>query len=275
LRDGELIYSYVDGSEWGISKVLWLSSPDYRGPALIRGYQLDGTNELRFMRGADPPSELQFPVEGSDSSPELEPGWRQLGSETRVRAPGCYAYQVDGLDFTEVIVFQFADDLVWETLRQRPLDLPWQAPGEPCPTASGREVSPAYAPGLGEGPIYPVGLSTDGVLHYGYTGEFEGSEWGGSKVLWVSSADYQGPALIRGYQIDGTNEVRFDRGSPPPAELQFPIGGSASSPDQEPGWREVPSYTRVRAAGCYAYQVDGLDFTEVIVFRAQAEAPSP
>jgi hypothetical protein len=116
-----------------------------------------------------------------------------------------------------------------------------------------------------------VGLSTDGVLHYGYTGEFQGSEWGGSKVLWVSSADYHRPALIRGHQIDGPSELRFDRGSPPPAELQFPLEGSATSPDQEPGWREVPSYTRVRAPGCYAYQVDGLDFTEVIVFRAAAD----
>jgi len=226
------------------------------------------------MDGTDPPSELQFPVEGSDSSPELEPGWRQLGTATRVRAPGCYAYQVDGLDFSEVIVFQFADDLVWETLRGRPLDLPTLAPGEPCPTTVGRDVS-NFRAALGDGPIYPVGLSYDAVLQFGYTGEFLGSEWGGTKVLWLSSASYEGPALIRGHQIDGPNELRFDRGSPPPTELQCPLEGSATSPDQEPGWREVPSFTRVRAPGCYAYQVDGLDFTEVIVFRAETEAPSP
>lgn len=99
----------VDGTEWGFSKVLWVSSPDYDGPALIRGYQIDGTNELRFERGADPPAELRLPEEGG-SAPA---GWRNWPSHTRVRAPGCYAYQIDGLDFTEVIVFQAVrDDLV-------------------------------------------------------------------------------------------------------------------------------------------------------------------
>ena len=32
-----------------------------------------------------------------------------------------------------------------------------------------------------------------------------------------------------------------------------------------PGW---PSYTRVRSAGCYLYQVDGTSFSELIVFQA-------
>jgi len=105
------VYSPAEGSEWGFSKVLWLSSAGYAGPALIRGRQLDGPTEVRFMEGVDPPAELQFPMEGSGWSPDLEPGWRQLPSYTRVRAPGCYAYQVDGPDFTEVIVFSAAEDV--------------------------------------------------------------------------------------------------------------------------------------------------------------------
>jgi hypothetical protein len=270
LRDGKIIYAYADRNEWGISKILWLSNPDYSGPALIRGYQLDGTNELRFMDGADPPSELQFPVETSVSSPELEPGWRQLGSETRVRAPGCYAYQIDGLNFSEVIVFQFSDALVWETLRERPLNLPTLAPGEQCPTAAARDVS-NFSHVLGDGPVYPVGFR-NGVLTYSPSG---GTEWGYSKVLWLSGADYQGPALIRGRQLDGPNEVRFMESADPPAELQFPVGGSGSSPDLEPGWGQLPSYTRIHAPGCYAYQVDAPDFTEVIVFQAVEEASNP
>jgi len=163
---------------------------------------------------------------------------------------------------------------VWATLRKRPLDLPTLAPGEPCPTTPGRDVS-NFRAALGAGPIYPIGLSTDGVLQYGHTGEFAGSEWGGNKVLWVSNSAYGGPALIRGRQLDGPNEVRFMGGAVPPAELQFPVEGSGASPDLEPGWRQLPSYTRVRASGCYAYQVDGLDFTEVIVFEATEETPSP
>jgi hypothetical protein len=34
------------------------------------------------------------------------------------------------------------------------------------------------------------------------------------------------------------------------------------------GYREEPGGTYVRAPGCYAWQVDGLTFSEVIVVRA-------
>lgn len=163
---------------------------------------------------------------------------------------------------------------VWATLRARPLDLPALAPGAPCPTTAAGDVS-NFRAALGSGPVYPIGLSYDGVLQYGYSGVFEGAEWGGTKVLWISNADYQSAALIRGRQLDGPNEVRFMEAADPPAELQFPVGGSGSSPDLEPGWSQLPSYTRVRAPGCYAYQVDGLDFTQVIVFQAVEETPSP
>ena len=33
-------------------------------------------------------------------------------------------------------------------------------------------------------------------------------------------------------------------------------------------WRSFPSYTRLKAPGCYAYQVDGDGFRTIIVFRA-------
>jgi len=41
-------------------------------------------------------------------------------------------------------------------------------------------------------------------------------------------------------------------------------------PTANPGhaWRQFPSYTRVRARGCYAYQIDGTNFSTVVVFRA-------
>jgi len=36
----------------------------------------------------------------------------------------------------------------------------------------------------------------------------------------------------------------------------------------EDGWLFEGTYTRVRAPGCYAWQLDGRDFTRVITFRA-------
>jgi hypothetical protein len=34
------------------------------------------------------------------------------------------------------------------------------------------------------------------------------------------------------------------------------------------GWSTVTVYTRVQAVGCYAWQIDGRDFSRVVVFRA-------
>ncbi|MEJ7790439.1 MAG: hypothetical protein WKF65_00500 [Gaiellaceae bacterium] len=36
----------------------------------------------------------------------------------------------------------------------------------------------------------------------------------------------------------------------------------------EGSWLNKGTYTRVRAPGCYAWQIDGRDFTRVITFRA-------
>jgi hypothetical protein len=57
---------------------------------------------------------------------------------------------------------------------------------------------------------------------------------------------YAARALVRGYQLDGPNEVRFD----------------------------TPSLTRLRAPGCYAYQVDGRTFSYVVIFEARLKPPA-
>jgi hypothetical protein len=91
--------------------------------------------------------------------------------------------------------------------------------------------------------------------------------WGGRKVLWVGDPAFHGLALVRGHQLDGLNEVRFNAGADPPPELRL----DSSAPDNTTGgWNNWPSYTRVRAPGCYAYQVDGPDFTLVLPFSAVA-----
>jgi hypothetical protein len=126
-------------------------------------------------------------------------------------------------------------------------------------------VSAEFAPGLGDGPAYPVGLGTEGILdELEPPRRFESKEWGGQKVLWVIDPDYDGPLLIRGRRVVGAGDVRFDEGDVPPKEIRLP---AEDAPDER--WRERPSYTRVRAPGCYAYQVDGKGFSDVIVFEAR------
>jgi hypothetical protein len=76
-----------------------MAKPEISGNILIRGRQIDGTNAIGFGMREDPEFALQW-----DVAPQS--GWASLPSEIRVRAPGCYAYQVDNHGGSEVIVFQ-------------------------------------------------------------------------------------------------------------------------------------------------------------------------
>ena len=148
--------------------------------------------------------------------------------------------------------------------RSRELAIPKLEDGEPCPRTKGKEISPDFAAGLGTGPAYPVGLGTTGFLDYAPAENFDSKKWAGQKVLWAVEPSYDGPVLIRGRQIDGPHEVRFDEGDVPPRQIWMP---AEDAPDER--WRERPSYTRVRGSGCYGYQVDGPNFSLVIVFEAR------
>ena len=73
------------------------------GRVLIRGHQIDGPidgpNWILFGMGDVPESALQWEVASQS-------GWASLPSENRIRAPGCYAYQADSQQGSEVIVFK-------------------------------------------------------------------------------------------------------------------------------------------------------------------------
>ena len=165
---------------------------------------------------------------------------------------------------------------VWHRL-QRPLHIPSIAPGASCPTSPrdprgdlARIIGYAGA-AWGQGPAYPAGLGADARPLLGYldpipkSSEFFGSGWFGNKVLWVVDRAYRGPVLIRGRRLDGPEELRFDRGPSPTRELR--IGAAPSIAPAAA--RDRPSYTRLRAPGCYAYQIDGLGLSYLIVFEAK------
>jgi hypothetical protein len=97
-RDGR-----VEGG-WYYAKVLWVASPAWPGPFLVRGRQLDGPRELRFGEGPRPGPELLLPAGGTARSPDSD--WFNWPSYIRLRGEGCYAYQVDGSSSSRVIVFR-------------------------------------------------------------------------------------------------------------------------------------------------------------------------
>ena len=114
---------------------VWMIDASYRGPILIRGHQLNGAGVVSFQppttfagtnfsgAGAPPPgpavvtvtidrvpmtfyAELDIPA-AETGFPKAS--WRLFFARTHIDAPGCYAFQLDGLTFATVIVFHVAD----------------------------------------------------------------------------------------------------------------------------------------------------------------------
>jgi hypothetical protein len=82
---------------WG-TKVLW-AIPRYYGAVLIRGGQLDGANALGFDLGPQWTRRVLPELRFTGPEPGVHP------AATFVRAPGCYAYQVDTFRSSYLIVF--------------------------------------------------------------------------------------------------------------------------------------------------------------------------
>jgi hypothetical protein len=262
VTNGELVRSDAGHPQ----KVAWIADPTYSGPIRIRGGQIDGSGQLllgsrSYARGA-----LVKTVEGTDLYQELfletdvtsspSSPWRAWPSFTYIATPGCYAWQVDGIGFSEFITIQA-------------LQLPMLLPGiDPCPVSPqqvAHDLSPqfGYGPALGTGPIYPLMAEMqEGVLKYSqsYSQVHYKDGWAYSKVLWMAKPEISGNILIRGRQIDGTNAIGFGMREDPEFALQWDVAPQS-------GWASLPSEIRVRAPGCYAYQVDNHGGSEVIVFQ--------
>jgi hypothetical protein len=156
---------------------------------------------------------------------------------------------------------------VWQYLSRRPVRVSSLAPGAPCPTTPPSGDLSTLAPGnvgtaFGRGPVYPVlaRAAERAEILFEYPpprdSVFYGSKWSGQKVMWILAPPFLGPAIVRGRQLDGPNELRFDSGLVPPRERRLRR-------------RSNPSLTRLRAPGCYAYQIDALRFSYRIVFEAK------
>ena len=137
-----------------------------------------------------------------------------------------------------------------------PLKLPVLQPGSPCPVSAQQDfASPPgnKLPGYGFGPG-PVFLS--GQIQW-FSGVY-------ADIL-VSPA-YAGKVVVRGHQLDGTNGIPF-RG-------QQGDGNILISPGSPGHWRQRDAVVS-SAPGCYGLQVDGDNFSEIIVFSVTGGTPPP
>ena len=164
-------------------------------------------------------------------------------------------------------------------LRARPLQLPTLTPGDACPVTqpappnplppAGHPLSTGGPPSaLGHAPVFPDARYFHGgtQLRVGTNAARPG--WYAAKAPWASRTGYLGWALIRSARLDGPGRARV--------ELQFAHGteiSDALAVNVQADWQFWPGGTEVTSPGCYAFQVDGSDFTEIIVFRAELVAP--
>ena len=147
-----------------------------------------------------------------------------------------------------------------DALNQRTLQLPTLTPGASCPSTpqvglptrglqiGGRPV-PDY--GYGHGPVY-----LSGQLQW----------FPGQVAILLAAPSYGGPALVRGRRLNGQGGFPF---AEPTGRLSLGRSGRGGQ------WRmALTSLDSKVSPGCYAIQVDGTDFSEVIVFLVQA-GPAP
>lgn len=152
---------------------------------------------------------------------------------------------------------------------KKPLALPSIAPGQPCPVKAAKFVKTQGFSGnaLGSGPVRPLFFERgfDAIRGIDFTASGERDGWFSEKTLWFADPSYQGPLRIRGARIDAAGPVAFGY-IHNLAELIFPDGPTLNESDD--GYREAPVATWLKTPGCYAWQVDGLGFSNIIVFRA-------
>lgn len=160
-------------------------------------------------------------------------------------------------------------------LRARPLRLPTLAAGDACPVTPAAPMDPAPPAGhplssggppsaLGHAPLFPDAHYYGGGTRLPMRSGHPHPGWYVAKAPWGTRAGYRGWTLIRTARLDGPGlalvELRL---------ADVPQISNALPVDVQADWQYWAGETEVTNPGCYAYQVDGSSFTEVIVFRAE------
>ncbi len=161
------------------------------------------------------------------------------------------------------VLTPLVDDATWARLGAHPLRLPSLAAGASCPVTPATQITTYVGPVAGPGPVYSIGNRIF------YSRAPDGSLF--TKVAWLSRPDYKDAALIRGARIDASGDVRFQAGGGPiTGELRFDYDTGTRSQGSEEGWRFLPSLVLISGSGCYAFQIDGVDWSLTIVMDAVA-----
>jgi hypothetical protein len=176
---------------------------------------------------------------------------------------------------------------VFSRLRDRPLRMP-RTPRRTCRMTPSLSPATETVPGrpgeaaLGDGPVYAAFPGIPRLLD-AFPREMSGlapSSWGSGETVWISAPEYRGAVLVRGRRIDAPGRIGFGPAAMPSGDFRLPAGRwDERTDDVRPswthavrsGWRFAVGKTRIRADGCYAFQIDGESFSDVIVFGAKLQ----
>ncbi len=154
------------------------------------------------------------------------------------------------------------------TRQERPdLELPETSPGS-CP-ATQVHPSPRFRQAITTRHAKLGSATEDGVIDLdSYPRSDEGAE---VSLLWGTAGGYKGPMLVRGDRIDGDGELVFFQDPDPVESRLIPRGTSFEFHFDRGGapnglaWSTVVTFPD---PGCYAFQIDGPNFTEHLIVEA-------
>ena len=140
-------------------------------------------------------------------------------------------------------------------LLARPLKPPLVPAGSACPVTPVATRKLDITNPRGSGPFYLGGPMPKGAYAW-------------NKTVWVLVDSAQGPVLFRGRRVDGAGSLRFSGSSADPSDHGVTPSGGVS----ETFYTSVivhadggAFYVYPATLGCYAIQVDGPSFEDVIV----------
>jgi len=159
-------------------------------------------------------------------------------------------------------------------LLARPLHFPTLGPGGRCPVSTGSKLDNSYFTGtaLGRGPVRVLLADRGDVLRGRVDlGASAAHRWSALQTLWIAMPRYSGAFVVRAARVGAPRPIEVQASqtglSPGSGPLVVAEGSTSNSQD---GYRTVPGSTWVRSPGCYAWQVDGRGFSEIVVVDAMA-----
>jgi hypothetical protein len=192
---------------------------------------------------------------------------------------GCWQIEAEfGGSWVRAVVYVEPDsmfrnsDAIWDALRWRPLHELGIDPTPPCLRMPARQVIDDFGPLVGDmqangGPVYLNGPGEDGAIQLLGGVSDDGGYY--TRVMFVTDDRYDGPMLVR--VAPGSGPVGFTLAAPDPSPASEwhldGLGGTSPTP----GVRHWIVYLRFDGPGCHALQIDGLDFSSIIVFEVLAE----